>query len=98
MTTEMVERLAAALAENDTEYDPKEDGPWSEWPEHWKERERIQARAAIRAMENPTSDMGLAGYAAWDVFGEEAVMGPEELLAIWRAMCRTALGEDEGHD
>lgn len=36
--------------------------------------------------EEPDEEMIEAGYAAWDAFGDDATMGPEELIAIYRAM------------
>lgn len=51
------------------------------------------ALAAIKAMRGPTPEMGRAGYSAWDAFGEDAVMGPKELIAVWEAMIDAALAE-----
>lgn len=53
------------------------------------------ARAAIEAMAVPTPAMGVAAYVAWDAFGDDATMGPQEVLAIWRAMITAALAERE---
>lgn len=50
-----------------------------------------EARAAIEAMRTPTYEIGAAIYQAWDVFGEDAIMGPEEAIAIWRAGIGAAL-------
>jgi hypothetical protein len=51
----------------------------------------VKARAAIEAMREPTAAQGQAIYAAWDAFGEDAVMGPVEAVAIYRAAIDEAL-------
>ena len=43
-------------------------------------------RGLVLVPRKPTADMGQAGYAAWDKFGEDPVMGPAELIAVWQAM------------
>lgn len=49
------------------------------------------ARIAIAAMREPTAAQGRAMYAAWDAFGEDAIMGPKEAIAIYRAAIDEAL-------
>ena len=85
----MIERVAKAIFAS--EYT----GPWDTLDEEGsiesKEIFRRMARAAIEAMREPTPDMGLAGYTAFDKFGEDAVLGPEELVATWQSMIDAAL-------
>ena len=52
---------------------------------------RTMARAVIAAMRVPTAAQGAAMYAAWDSFGEDAVMGPAEAIAIYQAAIDEAL-------
>jgi hypothetical protein len=89
---EMVERVARALYE-------ARSAPGS----HSKadiEILRDQAHVALEAMREPTDKMGVAAYRAvsaleaWDKFGEDAIMGPHEVLAIYRAMIDSALDKD----
>ncbi len=87
---EMIERVARAICEVDG------DSPyaWRDGTDRNPERAyREAARAAIAALRVPSVDMGLAAYAAWDAFGEDAVMGPEEAIAIWQAMIDAILEE-----
>ena len=59
---------------------------------------RADGARAQRDME-PTDAMGNAIYVAWDSFGEDAVMGPHEAIAIYRAIQRAApLASEDGTD
>ena len=92
---DILELMARAIAAEEFDDSVKEFGAEdarerSEYIEdHWPACVR-KARAALTAaldhMREPSGEMGMAGYAAWDTFGEDAVMGPHELIAIWRAM------------
>lgn len=85
--SEMIEKIALAIwAVEEAEGEP---GSRSDHP-IW----RLMARAAIAAMREPTPNQGLAMYAAWDKFGEDAIMGPEEALAIYQAAIDAALKDE----
>ncbi len=47
---------------------------------------RAADRATLLGIREPAPEMGEAIYAAWDGFGEDAIMGPEEAIAIHRAV------------
>lgn len=79
--SEMVERVAINVRNT-----------LSGLPKPPDERDWIRAaEVAIGTMGEPTPEMGQAGYKAWDDFGEDAIMGPAEIIAIWRAMSAAAL-------
>lgn len=89
---DMVERVARAIClanGNDPDGGGFGNAGWREY--------LTESRAAIEAMSEVTGPMGLAGYAAWDNFGQDALLGPVELIAIWRAMVTAALeGRPDG--
>ena len=91
--SEMVERIARAICvasgqDPDFDYDPRgisfgDDIRWKLYVP--------KARAAIEAMREPTAKQGMAIYLAWDSFGENSSMGPEEAITIYRAAIDEAL-------
>ena len=49
------------------------------------------ATAGYKIMpDEPTPEIGQAVYVAWNTFGEDATMGPHEVIAIYRAMFAAA--------
>lgn len=64
------------------------------------ELRRLQSLAASHGMvmvpKEPNAEMGLAGYGAWFAFGEDVMMGPKELISIYRAMLAAAPFHKEG--
>jgi agmatine/peptidylarginine deiminase len=69
--TEMEERVAAALyAVNDAKLAPHHRSPWPKCMAHVREEYIGLARAAIRAMRNPTDDVVMAAHnktlESWD--------------------------------
>ena len=81
----MVERMARAicLVENPHAMSPR---AWEAYVD--------AALAVLKAMhDDPSPAMATAAYAAWDRFGEDATLGPNELLAIWRASIDAFIAE-----
>jgi hypothetical protein len=77
MTDDMIERVARAIAGCETADD------WGDLTSHWQEQFRKEARAAIEAMREPTTDMCEAG---WDGFDDANVA-----RSVWHAMIDAAL-------
>ena len=107
---DIVEKVARAIAEQRNREERALNLPPVESTIGVQPLDHRAARAAIAAHESalkesgfvivprePTADMGQAGYAAWDKFGEAAIMGPTELLAIWQAMVGAAPGKKPPH-
>lgn len=101
--TEMVDRVARALwALRDSRYGgDKSAGTWEEIPDHWKQEERENARAAIKAMREPTPKMIDAGNDVsadageiWEPSAGISFDGPHCGLEVWRAMNDAALKEE----
>jgi len=106
MATEMLRRAAAAIAERRCQPDFGTVALLRDGTTQWCiDHDMELARAAIRAMKTPTVEM-------YDAAWENIQINPEleqarQKLAvhdfrllirnIFGAMCRTALGEDEGH-
>jgi hypothetical protein len=95
---DMVERVAWAICAKEYE-DPNEltnaypDGPM--YPV-WKDFEWC-ARAAIKALREPTQQMRLAGIAEWSRPDPTPEHGSTLVFnAVWRAMLDAALKEHEG--
>ena len=51
---------------------------------------RAKEKGWVLVPADPTPEIGQAIYAAWDAFGENAVMGPDEAIAIYRAAVTAA--------
>ncbi len=73
--------------------DPREYPLWSQSNDPVKTETLRCLRHAVETLKTPDSRIASAAYAAWDKFGEDATMGPEELNAIWQA-CLGALFPD----
>jgi len=95
MKTEMVERVAWALWEEVDAGAPWEQlGPWAR--ERWAQK----ARAAIRALMEPTEEMQLAGIESPGTsycdrcMQQGHALGSGDPTAVYQAMLTAALGED----
>ncbi len=79
--SEFLDRIAKAIA-----------GPeWHELPAPVREVRRHEARAAIAAMREPTTDMDIAGWGKATRDIEDGA--PGAIRAVWQAMIDAALRE-----
>jgi len=94
MSDSMVERVARALAWHGL---TQHGTIVCRWPDDWSQvdadRYRIQARAAIEAMTEPTPWMIVGGNSQLPVRGEHLVWTDERTTRLYTAMITAALEE-----
>ena len=86
--SEMVERVARAIYEDDFGGPDRTPTPWAERDEEFRETVRSNARAAIQAMREPTSAMVEAADSRRDP--RNGWLGA---ISAWEAMIDAALKE-----
>jgi hypothetical protein len=90
--SEMVDRVARTLFEENQFDNEAKYGSWDSAGEGAREEYRYMVRLAIRAMRKPTEAMIDAAYTGYD--SEGFGIGRHDALTVWQAMIDAILSDD----